>query len=205
MKALQWAVALLALGVLSLPGCADRSASPVGPADRIAQEEGALQKATTVHFTGTDFPIGILDPGEVKLEGGYWIMRDVVVVERVNTDNTLATGKMVHHLSGIMDANTGEGPVKGTFVMTPDADVGGGVWEGHYSGYRSRIGDNVFRLPLECVARGHGGSLEVMTFTSLAVLTAFGTPPTAWYGSIEGDIKIHSLNAPQVANEAAER
>jgi hypothetical protein len=188
-----------------LMGCSDNSASLEAPTDQAAREQGSLQKATIVPFTTTDYPVEVLDPGEVRIVEGNLVMKNVVVLERFDSDNPMVNGTLVHNLSLVLDLTTGEGPCRGTFTLTPDADVGGGVWEGAYSGYRTRIGDQVFTLPLTSVGRGKGGTIEGIKMNENLVLTAFGTPPTYWYGTGEGYLTIHSFNGPPLAKDAVGR
>jgi hypothetical protein len=166
----------------------------VAPANQAAPERGFLQKPTTVPFTCTNYPVEVLDPGEVKVVEGKLVMKNVLVSERLDSDNPMVKGTMVHSLSVVLDLSTGEGPCRGTFTHTPDADVGGGVWEGHYSGYRSSIGDQVFTLPLAIVGRGKGGAIDGIKLDLNSVLTVFGTPPTYWYGTGEGYLTMHSAD-----------
>jgi len=205
MKTLQWAVALLVLGVLSLPGCTDRSVSPVSPADQIVPDQGSLGKVTTVPFTSTDYPLEVLDPGKVAVVDGNLVMKNVVVRERMNSDNPMANGTMIHSLSLVINLATGEGPCRGTFTLTPDADMDGGVWEGTYSGYRTKIGDQVFRLPLTTIGLGRGGTLEGLKMNGTMVLTVYGTPPTFWTGVGEGYITMHYFGPSQAVHGAVEK
>jgi hypothetical protein len=193
MRTLMYAVALLAFVGLSLFGCADKSLSPVAPTDQPAplQEPGSLEKCTIIPFTvNLHYPVGILDPGVVKLVGRKWILKDVGVAETLLTTSDLVTGKMIHSLSGILDKNTGEGPVWGTYTLT---NAGGGVWEGSYTGYRSKKpgSDTLFTLPLRLLGHGKNGNVQGMKSFINDVITAWGTPPVGWYGSGEGYIKSH--------------
>lgn len=191
MKKLKILVVLLAFVGLTLVGCSDKSQSPVAPADQSVQEQGTLEKCTITQVTITShYPVGILDPGVVKLVGRKWIMKNVVVAETLITTNSLVTGKMIHSLSGILDKNTGEGPVWGTYTLT---NVSGGVWEGTYAGWRSKKpgSDTLFTLPLKILGHGKSGNVQGMKVFINDVITAWGTPPTGWYGGGEGYIKSH--------------
>lgn len=194
MKTLKCVLVLFAFVGLFLLGCSDKTQSPVAPIDQSVQEQISLEKCITTHFTVTlHYPVQILDPGEVKLVRGKWILKKVVILERMNTTNSLVTGNMVHSLSAIMDNTTGEGPVWGTFTSTPDANVGGGVWKGVYTGWRSKKpgSDTLFTLPLKIIGHGKGGALRGMNLFLNDVITAWGTPPVGWYGGGEGYIKSH--------------
>jgi len=199
MKALTYAVALLALAGFSLLGCNDTSQSPVVPTDQTAQQPASLGKSIITNFAFTHSPIGLTGEGTVILvPGGKWHIKNYGVTEEVNLLNPplnpdpLVSGTMVHYLSATLDAVTGEGPVHGSFTLTPLADVGGGVWEGTYEGYRSKTASpNVFALPLKVVAHGRGGTIDGMELKEESMLTAYGTPPAYWTGVGEGSYKSH--------------
>ena len=190
MKTLKCVIVLFAIVGFSLVGCSDKSQSPVTPID-----QGSLEKVIITHFTCADYPIPpyIIDPGVVKLVGGNWIMKDVGVIEQLTSSDTLVAGTMVHYLSTTLNAVTGEGPVHGSLTITPDANTEGGVWEGNYTGYRSKMpgSDTLFVLPLKIVGHGRGGTIEGMQIFMDAVITAWGTPPVGWFGSGEGFYKSH--------------
>jgi hypothetical protein len=182
-----------------LLGCSDNSAPIVAPRDQGAQVPASLAKSNITNFTFTHSPIGLTGEGTVTLEpGGKWQIKKYGVTEEVNILNPpgipdpLVSGIMVHYLSATLDATTGEGPVHGSFILTPQSDVGGGVWEGTYEGYRSGTSEpGVFTLPLKVVGHGRGGTIQGMQLNEKSVLTAFGTPPSYWTGVGEGFYKSH--------------
>ncbi len=185
---------LFAFVGLWLAGCSDETQSPIAPLNQNIQEQGSLEKWTITPFTLTlHYPMQVLDPGTVMLIGGKWILKKIKILERVNTTSSLVTGNWIHSLSAILDENTGEGPVWGTFSAPPDSNVGGGVWEGTYTGYRSKTpgSDTLFTLPLRFFGVGKGGDLQGKKIFLDDVITAWGTPPVGWYGSGEGYIKSH--------------
>jgi hypothetical protein len=193
MKVLRsFAVLFSFLGFL-LVGCSDKTQSPVAPSDQSIQDQNSLEKCIITHFTETHCPVAILNPGSVKLINGKWVMKKIVVKERLDASTPLSTGYMIHSLSGIMDSQTGEGPVWGTFTLTPDVNAGGGIWKGVYSGYRSKKpgSDTLFTLPLKVLGQGKGGNLQGMKIFLDDVITAWGTPPVGWYGSGKGFYKSH--------------
>jgi hypothetical protein len=100
---------------------------------------------------------------------------------------------MTHYLSARMDAVTGEGPVHGNWTLVPQANTEGGVFEGNYTGYRSKMpgSDTLFVLPLQLVGHGRGGTIDGMQIRDDTNITAWGTPPVGWYGSGEGFYKSH--------------
>jgi hypothetical protein len=190
MKTTNFFFVLFAFVGLLLVGCSDEKQSPVTPIDK-----GSLEKVIITYFTSSHHPIPpyIIDPGEVKLVGGNWILKDVGVIEQVTSSSPLSGGTMIHYLSARMDAVTGEGPVHGSFTIIPDVNTGGGVWEGNYTGYRSKMpgSDTLFILPLDVRGHGRGGTIDGMQLSLDDVITAWGTPPVGWFGSGEGFFKSH--------------
>jgi len=191
MKTLKVAIGLIAVVGLALQGCADGPASSVAPADQPVHGVAPLGKAVLTNFTFQHQPTNIIDLGVVKLVGGNWVMKEIGVEEVVVSDDPLVAGTMIHYLSGTMDAVTGEGPVHGKLTLTPAADVGGGVWEGTYKGYRSKADGIYFRLPLKVVLHGRGGTIDGMQVFEESLITAWGTPPEGWYGVGSGFYKSH--------------
>ena len=188
MKTLKCFLVLFAFAGLMLVGCSDQSQSPVTPID-----QGSLEKVTITDFAFSHHPIGKTGEGEVKLVGGNWILKDVGVIEQVASPDPLVAGTMIHYLSAKMDAVTGEGPVHGKWTLTPTENTGGGVWEGNYTGYRSRKpgSDTLFTLPLNVGGHGKGGTIDGKQISMDDVITAWGTPPVGWYGVGEGFYKSH--------------
>jgi len=186
MKSLKCLIVLFAFLGLSLVGCSDEPQSPVTPID-----QASLEKVIITNFSLSHYPIGLTGEGEVKLVGGNWILKDVGVIELITSSDPLIAGTMIHYLSATMDANTGEGPVHGSFTVTPDANTEGGVWEGIYTGYRSKMAgsDTLFTLPLNLLGHGKDGTIDGMQMFEDDVITAWGTPPTGWYGGGEGFYK----------------
>jgi len=188
MKSLKCLIVLFAFVGLVLVGCSDEQQSPVTPID-----QASLEKVIITNFTFSHFPIGLTGEGEVKLVGGNWILKDVGVIELIISSDPLVAGTMTHYLSGRMDAVTGEGPVHGYWTSVPQENTGGGVWEGNYEGYRSKMpgSDTLFVLPLQLVGHGRGGTIEGMQIRQNSNITAWGTPPAGWYGSGDGFYKSH--------------
>ena len=188
MKTLKCVLVLLTFVGLSLVGCSDEPQSPVTPID-----QSSFEKIIITNFTFSHQPIGLTGEGTIKLVGGNWILKDVGVIEQFTSSDPLAAGTAIHYLSATMDAITGEGPVHGSFTMTPDANVSGGVWKGAYTGYRSKMpgSDTLFVLPLQLVGHGRGGTIEGMQMRENSTITAWGTPPVGWFGSGEGFYKSH--------------
>ena len=173
---------------LLLVSCSDEQQSPVASTD-----QGSLEKVTITNFTFNHFPTGLTGEGTIKLVGNNWILKDVGVNEFINSSDPLGGGTMTHYLSATMNAVTGEGPIHGYFTIVPQANTGGGVWEGNYTGYRSKMpgSDTLFVLPLQLVGHGRGGTIEGMQMQSNTTITAWGTPLAGWYGSGDGFYKSH--------------
>ena len=180
-------VLLVFLGFL-LVSCSNEQQPPVAPLD-----QSSLEKVIITNFTFTHYPIGLTGEGTVKLIGGNWILKDVGVMELIISSDPLGGGTMIHYLSARMDAVTGEGPVHGYFTITPTGNAGDGVWEGNYTGYRSKMpgSDTLFVLPLQLEGHGKGGTIDGFQMRTNSTITAWGTPPIGWYGSGEGFYKSH--------------
>jgi hypothetical protein len=173
---------------LLLVSCSDEQQSPVASIDK-----GFLEKVTITNFTFNHFPTGLTGEGTIKLVGNNWILKDVGVNEFIISSDPLGGGTMTHYLSATMNAVTGEGPIHGYFTIVPQANTGGGVWEGNYTGYRSKMpgSDTLFVLPLQLIGHGRGGTIEGMQMQINTTITAWGTPPAGWYGSGDGFYKSH--------------
>ncbi len=188
MTATKFFIALLVLVGLTLVSCSDKQQLPVAPID-----QGSLDKVTITNFTFDHFPTGLTGEGTIKLVGNNWILNDVGVNEIINSPDPMGSGTIVHYLSATMNAVTGEGPIHGYFTIVPQANTGGGVWEGNYTGYRSKMpgSDTLFVLPLQMIGHGRGGTIEGMQLQCNTTIIAWGTPPAGWYGSGDGFYKSH--------------
>jgi hypothetical protein len=188
MRTFFYAAAFFAMVLLALIGCSDKSQLPLAPVDQTS-----LEKVTITNFTLTHFPTGLTGEGTIKLVGGNWILKDVGVIDILNSSDPLAAGTMTHYLSCNYDAVTGEGPVHGYWTLVPQANTNGGVWKGNYTGYRSKMpgSDTLFVLPLKLVGHGRGGTINGMQLFSNSTITAWGTPLGGHYGSAEGFYKSH--------------
>ena len=108
-------------------------------------------KATKTYFTGTETWVEDIDPGTewmsgkiYHLRGGVSLYRDVCTDERITGDTTV-----VFNLN--LDVTTGRVSFWGTQFTV--SDVGGGFWEGTWTGKGHADGSSSFR------GVGHGRGL----------------------------------------------
>ena len=221
MKALKCFLVLFSFVGLMLVGCSDQSQSPNAP---LAQ--GSLEKNILHYYTVIDFPIGPPQGGEIRtIPGGKIQFKKLVVWENIlaqdlnSNSEPMISGLMEHNLSTMIDVETGEGPVHGSFTLTPDPNlVGEGAkWVGTYEGFRSYNGktnvdipaflpypDGVYdnwTLKLKLVGHGKGGLIDGYQMFSENTLTIinFGNDqvnypfpmPQFWFGNGSGFYKEH--------------
>jgi hypothetical protein len=174
-------------------GCSDQLQSPVAP-----DEQTALQKVEITNCNFVHYPIGPPEGGEFKFAGNNFIMKDVKVTEQMMSSDPLMVGTLVHYLNEVVDAVTGEGNTHGKWTLTLSDDIGGGVWEGTYTGKRSYSpGVNEgfppyeFVTPLKLVAVGKGGAIDGMQFKGTTIIYSWGVIVEGWYGIGEGFYKSH--------------
>ena len=125
-------------------------------------------------------------------------MKNVKVTEQMMSSDPLMVGTLVHYLNEVVDTVTGEGNTHGKWTLTLSDDVGGGVWEGTYTGKRSyspgaNVGfpDYEFITPLKLVAVGKGGAINGMQFKGTTIIYSWGIIVEGWYGIGEGYYKSH--------------
>lgn len=206
MKALKCFLVLSTFVGLMLVGCSDESQSPVSPTD-----QASLEKKATHYFTMTDMPLEVGTEGIVYLPNGNVKYKKRWIKELITCDDPFLAGIMEHYLSTMIDAETGDGAVHGSFITTPnDPDVKGN-WEGKYVGYRSYIGEenvdlsafglpdglyHVWTLPLKLEGHGKGGKIDKYQIFMTSTLTIYGLEatfpePVFWRGSGSGFYKEH--------------
>jgi hypothetical protein len=192
MKTLSLALLMTTGLAFVLMGCSDNLNLVATPNDQALSTPTSttnLGKVFASHFAGTDTPVKLLDPGSLKLVGGKWKLEGMVIEARLEVGNPLVTGKAVYDLNGTLDYNTGEGTVHGKFTVTPDAGVG--VWEGTYEGLRIKTGESEWTGNFKEVGHGTGGTIQGMQFFAKEAVVSWDTPPTAFVGTVEGDVISH--------------
>jgi hypothetical protein len=171
MKALTYAVVLLACAGLSLVGCTDQAQSPVAPTDNVVQAPASLQKDFIRPFLGREGP-NLTDPGLIlyptrtadgKTFGGF---QENTYFHATFSDGLpdLLTGKGVLELNYWIDNTTFEGFSWGKLTVDPDAPAAGnGVWEISWHGRMwvdMTTGQTI--APLQWVGHGKGGAVNGM-------------------------------------------
>jgi hypothetical protein len=196
MKTLKCVIVLLAFVGLLFVGCSEQSQSPVAPTDQISNQpvQGSLEKCVISHYTATYHLTGVPDPGSNKVVNGKLITKGQVIECVYDySDNNLVGGTLTLYANSILDVNTGEGPVHGKFIITPNsADAGGGVWEGIWWGSRKKTGESEWTTSLMTMGQGKGGSLKRMQFFSRETVhftDLFGA--NGFNGESKGYIKSH--------------
>jgi len=210
MKTLKCFLVLFAFVGITFVGCSDESQSPVS-----SIQKGSLEKNIIHNFTMTDYPIPLelypwpVDPGVIKyLPNGNIQYKKRGILEVITSDDPLLAGIMEHYLSTMIDGETGNGAVHGSFTTTPNDPTVGGVWEGTYVGYRSYVGYQevdfpfgppdgeyyIWTLPLKLEAHGKGGLIDKMQMFMTATLTIYGAyanypEPMFWMGNGSGFYK----------------
>lgn len=157
MKTFQSSVALLAFIGLVFFGCSDKSQSPIAPTD----EQGSLEKVTKIPYTADILLVGLVEPGSEKIVGQNLIVKDRVVLTRFEADNSLVTGYLLITINFRFNLNTGEGPTHGKWSMVPDA-YPDGLWEGSFTGHRTKTGESAWTENVSIVGKGEGGEIDGM-------------------------------------------
>ena len=219
MKALKCFLVLFSFVGLMLIGCSDQSQSPVSPVD-----QGSLEKNVPHYYTAVDFPIAPPEGGDIRIiPGGKIQFKKVKVFEAVmakdlNGDpEPLVTGQMEHYLSTMIDAETGDGPVHGSFTIFPAGAGEDAKWVGTYEGYRSYNKKTFVDIPsflpypdgtydnwtltLKLEGHGKGGLIDGYQMFSehTLIIINFGNDPTNypfpmpqfWFGNGSGFYKEH--------------
>jgi hypothetical protein len=147
---------LILAAALIITGCSDKSVLPDQPATSLA-------KVVQTDFTATEIPVGLIDPGTMKIVGQNLIAKDMVMQSTFESENQYIAGSLILTLNGKLNLYTGEGPMHGTMKLTPDA-FPEDTWEGNWAGYRTMTGEGEWTLDVHLVGHGSGDELERMMF-----------------------------------------
>ena len=190
MKTSHCVMAILALVGLMLAGCSDQQQSPISPV--CSNVPGSLQKVETLQYTGYDFPVALIDPGNVREEGGKRITQHLLIQERLMTTTPLITGTMDDDICLRVDIATGEGSFNGKGTVTPDDPSVGGVWHWSAHGQTVRTGESEWTTSMDLVGHGQGGRIQGMQLFARGTLISVSNPPAGWAGTVEGYIKSNA-------------
>lgn len=177
------ALIFLFMGLL-LIGCNEKPDSLVDPIDQPA----ALEKSIVTYHTGHDYPIAVLDPGQVINADGWTITKEAVYMYRLETTDPLITGNMPVTLTTKVDEN-GEGSCHGKWSATPDIDVEGGIWEGGFEGKIVKTGESEWKVFMQVIGQGRGGTIDGMQVHYEDVQVSH--PVLIWYGTGSGYRRTH--------------
>lgn len=182
MKTFQSAVALLAfIGIVFL-GCSEKSQLPNEPVN-------SLEKVTKIPYTATITIVGLVDPGSEKIVGQNLIVKDRVVLTRFEADNSLVKGNLLITINFRFNLNTGEGPTHGKWSMVPD-DYPDGLWEGSFTGYRTKTGESLWTENVSIIGKGEGGVIDGMkNFADGLIYSDDIYERTGFFGEGSGVIK----------------
>ena len=154
MKTFQSVVALIAFMGLVFLGCSEKSQLPNEPVN-------SLEKVTIIPYTADINLVELIDPGSVKIVGQNLIVKDRVVLTRFEADTSLVTGDLLLTINFRFNLNTGEGPTHGKWSNVPDA-YPDAVWEGSFTGYRTKTSDTTWTENVSIVGKGEGGVIDGM-------------------------------------------
>jgi len=154
MKTLKSVVAITAFMGLVFLGCSEKSQLPNEPAN-------SLEKVTTTDYTATITIDSLVDLGSTKIVGQNMIVKDRVVLTRFEASSDSVTGNLLVTINFRYNLITGEGPSHGKWSNVPDAypDV---LWEGSFTGYRTKTGESEWTENLHVVGKGEGGVIDGM-------------------------------------------
>jgi len=182
MKTFQSAVALIAFMGLVFLGCSEKSQLPNEPVN-------SLEKVTTTDYTATITIVGLVDPGSEKIVGQNLIVKDRVVVTRYESENSLVNGNLLITINFRFNLNTGEGPSHGKWSIVPDA-YPDAVWEGSFTGHRTKTGESAWTENVSIVGRGEGGIIDGMkNFADGLIYSNDIYERTGFFGEGSGVIK----------------
>ena len=89
------------------------------------------------------------------------IVKDRVVLTRYEASSPLVTGDLLVTMNFTFNLNTGEGPSHGKWSKVPDA-YPNALWEGNFTGYRTKTGESAWTDNLYIVGKGEGEGIDGM-------------------------------------------
>lgn len=184
MKTLKCVIVIFAIVGLTLISCSEKSQLPNEPVN-------ALEKVTITDYTGTITIVGIVEEGSTKIVGQNYIVKDMVVQTRFESenDNDLMTGDQLVTINFRFDINTGEGSSHRKWSIVPDA-YPNDLWEGSYTGHRTKTGESAWTDNLNIVGIGKGEVIDGMkTFTDALIYSDDIYLRTGFFGVTSGVIK----------------
>ena len=107
-------------------------------------------KATKTSFEGEAWITGLIDPGTETYHGINRHRRGMVFAQPIQTDEPRVTGEVIVVWNGNFRADTGVGPMWGTYRLVDDE--GQVLWEGTGQGYQLEDGSSV----VHSVGHGRG-------------------------------------------------
>jgi hypothetical protein len=182
MKTLKCVIVLFAIVGLTLIGCSEKSQLPNEPIN-------SLEKVTTIGYTGTITLVGLIDPGSEKIVGQNMIVKDRVVLTRFEDSSPLITGDLLLTINSRFNINTGEGHMHGQWSIVPDV-YPDAVWEGSFTGHRTKTGESEWTENISTVGKGDGGVIDGMkTFADGLIYSDDIYSRTGFFGTAIGVIK----------------
>lgn len=182
MKTFNCLIAIIALFGLLLVGCSEKTQLPNEPVN-------SLEKVTTTDYTADVILVDLIDPGSVKIVGQNLIVKDRVVLTRYVASNSLVTGDLLITINFRFNLNTGEGPTHGKWSNVPDA-YSDAVWEGNFTGYRTKTGESEWTEHVSIVGKGEGGDIDGMKhFADGLIYSNHIYEETGFIGTASGVIK----------------
>ncbi len=182
MKTFQSAVVLIAFMGLVFLGCSEKSQLPNEPVN-------SLEKVTKIPYTAEISLVALVDPGSEKIVGQNLIVKDRVVLTRYEASSPLVTGDLLVTMNFTFNLNTGEGPSHGKWSKVPDA-YPNALWEGNFTGYRTKTGESAWTDNLYIVGKGEGEGIDGMkNFTDALIYSDDIYLRTGFFGVASGVIK----------------
>jgi hypothetical protein len=156
MKKLYHISFLILAAALIITGCSDKTVLPDQPVT-------SVQKVTQTDFTATEIPVGLIDPGTMKIVGQNLIAKGMVMQSSFTSENQYIQGSVILTLNGKLNLYTGEGPMHGTLTLTPTA-FPDDIWVGNWTGYRTMTGEGEWTLNVQMTGHGEGEELDQLMF-----------------------------------------